>query len=181
MCPEEFRKIIWSKVNKFARKTHINEEELLCEANLAFTIASKQFDPNKGMSFKSWLFLRLDQELNRYISKEITHKEREVDLNPTSEQDEEAEQSIDPVDWLNPSKTNDPDRIYSFRESLERLSDTAQDVIHEVFKKPTDALSNTPYNSRAKLREKLKDMGWHEQTIREAFNEIRTTIRSMPV
>lgn len=143
------RKIAWSYVHT----TGLEFEELFSVAALGYTKALNSFNPNKSC-FSTWAWTNMSHELNDFLSKE-------------------------PKDDLINKESINPEQEYSFKESIQSLSQEAQQVCKMVFESPAEYISHAPKLSRGKIKDELRSEGWSWSQIWRSFKEIKSTLNEM--
>ena len=146
------QKLIHHTVNKFQKRYGGDTEEMVSEANLAFTKSHNRYDTSKG-SLTNWTHVCVWRALIDYAHKQ--NYERKF----------HSGNGFD----LNTLTTKREDRLSSI---MEGLSPQARRVAELVLNGPT----KHPNRIRKQLKSFLKELGWCSTMIWESFAEIRTAL-----
>ncbi len=141
------RKIAWS----YARTTGLEFEELFSVAAIGYTEALNSFDPSKSC-FSTWAWINMSHQLNDFLLKQPTD---------------------DLIDKKEPSS---PEQEFSFKESIQSLSQEAQQVCKMIFESPAEYISHAPKLSRGKIKDELREKGWSWSQIWRSFKEIKSIL-----
>ena len=141
------RKIAWS----YTKTTGMEFEELFSVAALGYTKALNSFDSSRSC-FSTWVWINMSRELNDFLL-----KESKKDNIPNKE-------SIN------------PEQEVSFKESIQSLSQEAQQICKMIFNSPAEYVSHAPKLSRGKIKDELREEGWSWSQIWKSFREIKSVL-----
>jgi len=156
----DYEKMIKKVAWKFAHSAQ-HAEELIAEGNLEYVKALIKFDPDKSC-FSTYLYNRLN---NRFINLAKKWQMPVVEIN-----------DFIPANSLNPEKS------VSFKQSLENLSETAQEIINLVLDTPDDLYQIVREElklNKEMIRRYLREKGWTFTRINVGMAEIATTLNQL--
>ncbi len=135
----------------YKRNPHLEHDEIMAESNLAMMEAIETFDPTKGRSLNSWIGFIVHRHLNKTY-KDYQHME-------------------ELFDWNMPNISQNPERVYIFKEVTNSLSTASKETIKMIF--------NDGIYAKKELKEKLRNKGFAWNKIQTAFYELRQIANAM--
>jgi hypothetical protein len=161
---ESVRLMILKEVNAVKRQFRIPEEDLIAEANLAFCEAWREYDESKGaLTTKVWW--EVLGGLTRVVRQVVRDRKRLV-------------RDFDLTRFPVPAGP----ALSDLKEVLNRLSVDGQQVVNTVFEPPEYVLNKlrklgvTAETVRTSIWLYLKDSGWSQARIRNAFQEVKAAV-----
>lgn len=143
------RRIAWSYTNT----TGLDIDDLFSVAAIGYVEALNTYNPEKS-NFSTWAWIKMSNELNNFLLKE-------------SKQDQDNAVSKEPIN---------PEQEFSFKETIQSLSQEAQQVCKMIFDSPAEYISHTPKLSRGKIKDELRKKGWSWNSIWRSFKEIKSVL-----
>lgn len=150
---------------EFSKKSGLCYEDIESQSYLIFCEATYDFDPSKKCKFSTWLYIKLQQGLIRYIIKEKKHLKFVNDL--TKEQLKDTKKQI---------YHNFEQR---FMESFHSLSDEAKLIVKVILNAPTELVESFVTKGKTKkaiLNWITLQYGWNTKKINYTFNEIKSSL-----
>lgn len=119
--------LIKDRVNYFHKKNKgIEYDEINAQANFVFCKAYNKFNPERNISFSTYLYTTLNRALSRYIYKESEYIFKQVEFTE---------------DIKAPVTNNTPEVYTSFLEDTSgQLSDSSKEVITTIFTAPITSI-----------------------------------------
>jgi RNA polymerase sigma factor (sigma-70 family) len=139
------RKIAWS----FSKRTRVEFDDLLQEANLAYLEAIKTHDPLKSR-LSTYVWNCVQNHLTNYIKQELKHTSVKTD--------EELEIPV----------------VYS--ESIfDSMTKEAKEVVNIILDSPWELLGISNYRVavRRKVRDILYNKGWEKKKVKKVFELLK--------
>lgn len=161
---EQVRLLVYRVTHKFASRYNLPFDELLSVSHYAFVKAYHRFKPRRGAQLSSWVYSRVTTNLQDYIETEFKH----------GNHDELREELCGMED-------HDSFRV----ELLSRLHPDARVVVRLVLDAPDDFATllrwkrvRTRREVRRALREQLELLGWDDDRIAIAFDDVQQALAS---
>jgi len=155
--------LIYNRAWSFHRTTGIELQDLISQATLIYLEAEKEFDPNKGISFVTFVHTCLDQALIDYCEK--TKKLKIIDLKGHN------------LDWL---QTTFVETNISFTLNMSRFSGDVKEVVLFVLKQQEDFDLNYSRKNRGLIAQRLLEQGWKKPRIWLAFKALHKLLKTIP-
>ena len=165
--------MIKRKVYQFSRITDLDREELEAEANWVFCNACKNYKPEMQAKFTSYLWASIQHEFV-----ELMRKDKKLQNIPHVSLEETT--SI-------PTE-GDLERETAFRETLDALSQEAQEVVKLILSAPAEMLSMSPRQDTSAWfkitrglveRFLVKGHGWEWKKTWQVTEEIKSALASL--
>lgn len=164
MTYQKYKNLLASRAWHWHRcNPHIEFEDLLGEAGLAFCICQTKFDPERGTKFSTFLHHCVNNALHLYVMRNVSRFADEVDLLPDRDPSSEA--------------------LLQFKQWASGLSAEAQFICRCIWETPAELVemamgSSNPKNTRRILAKYLRERGWKWRSIFNAFTEIKEGLKT---
>jgi hypothetical protein len=137
---------------------------MVSEGNLAFMMASKNFNASNDIKFSTYLFRCADNAMKGLLREE--RKQQFADYE------------------IEPSAPSQPEREVAFKQWISMLSKESQFIISVVWDTPSDIIqwareeSYCPKVTIKLITKHLRKLGWKWDLIRACYKEIRWALKS---
>ena len=155
-------RLIYKATWHFHKTTGIEYDEVLGIAGVSYSIALRDFDPEKG-SF-STLFWRC-------MRNAIVDFQRKMEMETDTFDFDFDETRV-------PPNTKNPEKAVIFKDLIEKMEKRASDICKLVLSNAEIAeLADKPKLARGKIKQKLRDQNWKWRDIWEGFDEIKNSLK----
>jgi len=150
---------------EFSRKSGLHYEDIESQAYLIFCEATHDYDPSKKCKFSTWLYIKLQQGLVRFVMKEKKHFK--FICEQTKEQIKDTKKHI----YHNLEQR--------FMESYHSFSDEARLIVKVILNAPDELVESFVTKSKTKkalLNWITAQYGLNIKKVNYAFNEIKSSL-----
>jgi hypothetical protein len=163
----DLRLLVYQLTHRFARRYHIEFEDLISESHVIFVKACQRYDPTGGMSISSWVYSKLWWGLIDHMKREmrhhLAHRHENIDDHQHIESGREA-----------------PDFLIGVRNEL---NFDASAIISLIVNANNDLAIVCKWNNvrrkggfKKAIKEHLYDMGWTREEVKQSFKDIAAVI-----
>lgn len=154
----KYEQMIWNKVHLTHFQTGLDKNDLFAQANLIFVQAYEKYDSSRKVDFSTFLYLRLNWEMIKYINKKLKN---------SCILSEDISSILD--------KQMSCENLYIPKIQFEELSKDAKVILSIIFEE-------IPRDVRRITREFLykyirRTKNWKRKRILFSFNEIKHFLR----
>lgn len=160
-------RIILSRAWNYHLSTGIEMDDLISEGLMAYLRCEKEYRENQNTSFSTYLYRAVDNAMLEYIR--FCKKANTILVDDFSE-----------CSFFDMQKLTTPPKEPMLGLNLNKFSHDVKELIKFVLKQKDDFDLNYCRKNRGILAERLKQSGWTQKRIWDAFREIKHIIKITP-
>ena len=166
---EDHQAIIYRLAHKWKLSdTVVDFQELVSVGNEEFITATKEFNPNKGTKFTTYLWQVIDNAMNDVVKKATKEMQNKIEFT--------SEPSI--------NGNSSPERMAMLKSWVESLSQEGQFIVNTVWNTPAEIVQwarEESYNPKVTMKllsRYLRGQGWAWKVVRRGFKEVQEGLKN---